>query len=394
MDRPARSAAWLTGLVSFSAVCVVAVGVHACLPDLPIGQCGDGQIEQGEQCDPGQGQTNAGCNQYCQIVCPNPPDQSSNHCYFSLSTSMTYAEALSACDGDLEAHVVTFVDDDELGDVVGEHLLSKNDERFWAGLSLGAGGAYYSAAAQTEYEPGWVVPPCGGCFIHGGGLVADAGIDSGPDPGAPSGVADLNPQNANGSMAVLGANVKAGVICEREPVGARSAPCNGDNSYCFELLATQSANAAQSKRYLYHPAAMTASAAESYCEQLSVDGSPSLVILNSQAEREQLIYELTQLRRMGGPLPPQSFWIGLVGVTLPGSAVVWQWLDGVANGKTSFASPPRIWGGSVPPAPDYPGSYAYIVLDDGDAYDTGLAHVVRADSNGPYTYPFVCQYLY
>jgi hypothetical protein len=133
---------------------------------------------------------------------------------------------------------------------------------------------------------------------------------------------------------------------------------------------------------------MSATAAETYCEQLSVGGSPSLVVLMSQEEREQLIYELSQLPLIKGPFPPPSFWIGLVGVTMP--TLSWQWVNGTPNGKTSSSSPPDVWGDSLLLSPDYPGSYAYVVLDEG--YDTGLAHVSRADSTE--AYPFVCQYLY
>jgi hypothetical protein len=387
---------------------VVGAGLAAaCLPDLQISTlCGNGHIDPPyETCDPGAN-PNPGCSADCEIVCSAPDGggtfvdlNASNHCYATFPVPQNYDTGATTCGA--------AVDDNEVTAVVGALSTSLTASRFWVGVERTKTSGPYVALATNE--PGWNVPGmlnlgCSGCFMYGvsGVLPSTSSIpevDGGE--GQQCVVAELSEesaQNARTSMEVMGPNEVAQVVCEREPVGARSVGCF-DGSFCFNVLAT----IASSKAYVYNPNPMTAPAAGEYCRRLTDAGKgSSLVILESRAEREQVIYELSQLRSLGGA-PPIKFWIGLhtEPIQLSGDAgadggdagIAWVWDDMVVAPPlfTSTSPRPSVWGDSQP-APGVVVGTAYIDLE-GD-YDTGLARAGSEDvgSAPALTNPFVCQY--
>jgi hypothetical protein len=386
------------------------VGSGACLPDLSTINCGNGHIDPHESCDPGV-TPNPGCTSLCEIYCPAQPgdgnsyffDQLSNHCYVSPITPsvavQTYAEAQSTCQ-QLGGHIVTYVDEEEVADVAQFFApVLPSGAAYWVGLSgASAAGPF---ASESAYEPGWnVSTQCSGCFLHGltpgsSPPVIDAGADVGASPAI---LAASRPSN-NGVMEVIGQGARERVVCEREPPGARSSVCADGAQFCFSVQAT-------SKRYLYHPAATTALAAEAYCRGFLDAGTGRLVVLESRPEREQVIYELRQLHLLqvqlsqGGTAIPAGFWIGLSGAVTTrdggvtydagaAGALDWVWDDGVRASASSTGSRPAVWGNHEPPAKTTLPSRAYIQFVS--TYDTGLAST-RSNNDESQTFPFVCEY--
>jgi hypothetical protein len=442
MTRPFRILVWLGGLAAAGTSVVV-----ACLPDIPAGTCGNGYIDVPyENCDPGAN-PNPGCVS-CILTCPTGGyvDPTTGHCYFGIDGGalQTFGVATSICTAQTaRAHVVTFVDDDEVADVslaLGGAWPAQS--MFWVGDKQ-EGSPYFASPA---YEPGWD-KYCQGCFLHGvtGPMPTIPTIDGGLEAGPPSVIVSVNPtSHAHGTFGTTGQNALAEVLCEREPVGSRSTPCRG-GSFCFQLPLTE--YPPQSKSYVYNPTSMSATAAASYCRAIEGDaGTSSLVVFASRAEREEVIYELTQLQLLpagvSGP-PMVGFWVGLENILVypdagthdsgvhdggvreggapeggagdggardagdrdggarvrdggareggarEGGTLVWTWEDGTRAGTTSTSSRPSVWGDHQPPA-EMAGVYAYISLSDG--YDTGLAYAPRDDSTGVTSLPFVCQY--
>jgi len=63
--------------------------------------CGNGDIDPGEECDPGGGRA-VGCDASCMLVCDGPhdlTDPATNHCYYfdSGDTNLAWTEARSFC---------------------------------------------------------------------------------------------------------------------------------------------------------------------------------------------------------------------------------------------------------------------------------------------------------
>jgi hypothetical protein len=388
------------GLLASSAAGAALVA-GACLPDLAPNLCGNGYIDPGETCDPGVNIT-AGCSSGCQVVCAESPSEGkryffdspfSDHCYFTSKKVETFDNAVYSCQQQGSAHVVTFVDDDEVGSV-SKHLSSLWPEgaRYWVGFDRTVGGGPYTA--ESNNEPGWNSPAnCSGCFLHGvtGSVLPVA--DGGAEAGAPECVVAASVLASTNTMEVIGRNATAEVVCEREPVGSRSVPCF-DGSFCFNVLAT-------TKGYVYSPVALPPDAAEAHCRALTDAGTASLVVFASRAEREQVIYELSQLRLLnGGGDIPNQFWIGLsapapapadggasggldAGVTDP-----WVWDDGVRAATSPTVSHPSVWGNHQPATSV--SARAYINIQNG--YDTGLAYAESDNPSSPQAYPFVCQH--
>ena len=391
---------WAHGLGLVAGVGIVAViVVSACLPDLPPNLCGNGHIDPNEGCDPGTS-TNPGCDLNCAILCQQTQgdphtyyfdENLSAHCYFTTADQETEDIASFGC-GQEKAHLVTFVDDVELNGVI-DGLASKwsMDPRFWVGFSQSDAGSYFALA---PHEPGWnTQSSCSGCFLHGVGVGLPPVADGGAEAGFPTEIVATQLTSSDfATMDVMGPAATASVVCEREPVGARSVPCFSE-SFCFDTLVTKGTG----KGYLYSPSPATFSAAEATCRSLSDAGNASLVVFESRAEREQVIYELTQVPLLkGGVEPPSQFWIGLHTQTFtePGKSpdggvrtgLEWVWDDGNPASPTSTGSRPSVWGNHQP-AGSGP-SHAFIQLQS--TYDTGLAYA-REDTDAVQL-PFVCQY--
>jgi cysteine-rich repeat protein len=382
--------------------------IVACLPDLPaVALCGNGHIDPEEFCDPGT-TANPGCSSQCQIVCPLPDylDSTSNHCYFPVTAAGTFDDSTtqtSVC-SQAKAHVVTYVDDSEVGNVV-QNVVSPFAST-WPRKPLVWAGQYGSTPAgpfssTAPYEPGWVGSSCAGCFMYGvSGSASLPVLDGGVEASAPFAVVDMNPSTTNGggTMAVASAIAKGEIICEREPVGARAAPCAtvdaGDGALCFDIVAT-----ATRKNYVYNPSSMTAPQAAAYCASLVPSGA--LVIFESAPEREQVIYELTQLQLLvTHPVPPPAqFWIGLkssetcAATSSSHTCPEWVWADGtLAPPSSSGSSRPSVWANHEPPPMlDTSPSTIYAYIDLGQGFDVGLAHAV-SNPLVPAERPFVCQY--
>ena len=378
----------------------------ACLPELfatpdagrPVG-CGDGIItpDAGETCDPGPF-SDPSCTNDCRVACAPGPDggggfyvdPSSNHCYMAYSAQASETEATQICNS-LGAHVVTLVNPAETTAVVDK--VNGGASRYWVGLKRQGQGMTYSSVRIGNDEPGWApASTCTGCYAPNvarqqGLIVVDGGADAGP-PECVIG-------RSSGAAETIGCNASAKVICEREPVGSRSYDCT--NGYCFNLVAT-----AGQKHYYLSSVARPAAAAASYCtSHFRSDGGPNgtLVILYSDEEREQLVWELLQLGASRGITPPATFWIGLTATTSDAGAadggkppLVWEWDDFTPDGLTSVSSPrPSVWGGvSLNPDPTATaGLRAYLELSS--RYDTGLVHSDQMNRGG--ALPFVCEWL-
>jgi hypothetical protein len=355
----------------------------SCLPDLETttgtGVCGDGIIESGEQCDPGIDATVPGCAQ-CMIECGGDGgdagtawvDPTSNHCYFLLSKDSGPSEPATGqatgCSS-VGAHVVTLGSSDELGRLAGNLVLPPSQE-FWLGLrrdlSDDAGVIYQSVVDEPGFARHRV---CSGCFgpsaeKDGGLLPYNRSSDSSPEPECVTWLLRTNPR-----WYATNCESNFPTICEREPVGSRRYSCGAADS-CFTVLWDLSTSA-PGKRYVWSPKPLTAQAASKHCAQLS-DAGPkaSLVVFESDEEREQVFYELMHL-----PKPPTDFWIGLRLEVQEGGPPEWTW----DNGKNHTFYPPP-WGDHEPSA-SKPGARAFAQQTSasyarpGKTYDTQLAHV-------------------
>jgi hypothetical protein len=377
---------------------VVAAATWACLPALTADLCGNGFIDPGESCDPGDNQV-ADCTPACTIACTPFEDGGrafldnprSNHCYLTANRPAGNASAADTCRTQ-RAHLVTLVDDNEAQAIV--HAFGSDwpgSARYWVGLDgRDAATPYYSAAPN---EPGWSSPrDCSGCFMHGvdGGSVpiADGGAEAGP---ANFVIAQKLGSNS-GSMAAIGPRVRAQVVCEREPIGSRSTECL-DHALCFSVAATTTTESV--KHYVYFQTATTAEQAEATCAALTDAGTASLVVLKSRAEREQVIYELNQLQGLHDISFSGQFWIGLAYrvVSDAGDAdagagsLEWVWDDGKPASLSSDGNRPAVWGNHQPGARGPARAY----IDQSTGYDTGLAYANEDIPDEPALHSFVCQ---
>ena len=358
------------------AACGVAGGaiasVASCIPDLPTasrasdagvlaapaGYCGDGYIDPaaGEECDPGVTPGDAGiagCTANCKIDCSGGWIWDKNlHCYQVVGTAWSvqngafgYRSAVDLCQGRglSNAHVVTFASDDEFQKVTA----ALDAGTFWVGLKLGSPG--YTSFAPNE--PGWSTS-CSGCYAR----------TMGPDAGLAPYLDGSTPPDA-GPVACVAASSQPGqpweqypcevtpnprratpldVICEFEPVGRRSMPCEAGT--CIDLVATHG-----SKRYVYQEKLASAESAEAACSALGANAH--LVVLQSSDEREQLWRELSQVLSQ-----PRAVWIGLAQVqvgTTRRPQTAWQWDDG-----QPVQTYPSEWG-DLQPIPSRFANFAY-----------------------------------
>lgn len=380
-------------LAAACAASVLAAGVWACLPELaplgpatPAAYCGNGVIDVArdagttEECDPSSADAGVkGCSAICTIECPGGiTDNRTGHCYFLGGDGggvVTYEEAKSHC-RDEGAHVVTFASDEELRRVRDWYAAIPGAEvAFWVGLTVVAEGAPYYTASNAD-EPGYAIPGqnCAGCYGRPQGstgyfaqlLVPDGG---GPPVGRACVTASKTEvpwYQATCSLPKIGqTQLKAAIVCEREPPGARAQPCDG--GMCLEHPST-------TKKFLYVSTPTKASEAAAFCKK--VNGG-SLVMFDSREEREELGREIAHVALRGGPRVA-TFWIGLSKV-----ADAWSWDDGAG-----VDSRPTVWGDREPIAAPA-GAHAYLQLGLDDDYDTTLAH---ADTGAGTARPFVCQY--
>jgi hypothetical protein len=366
------------------AVCGGAVAMAgACIPDLPPdqtvpspvanrGTCGDGYIdlEAGEQCDPGvPDAATAGCSNRCRATCSGLKWYLNDHCYELMSASATETQASSRCDlfrG--QGHVVTFASEKEL-DAVTRYLAEAGAGPFWVGLWQNP-QRFNSVHA---YEPGWA-PGCSGCFAHTQDAKAPLprSREAVADPTAQACVeADLDASKDPWLQSVCSGAAPLRVVCEHEPEGVHSTPCEGGT--CIDLVATHA-----EKAYTYESAPKTWMDADIQCRSRR----GTLVVLQSRDEREQLWLELSRL-----PDPPPRIWIGLApAATTPDDpdASTWIWSDGTHADAPDAYPPP--WGLGQPSRATP--AFLWHVSSQSPIDDT-LAHtdsMVRA-------LPYVCQFL-
>jgi hypothetical protein len=398
--RRRRRVAGLTTF-AFAAIATTVLTVFgACLPDLaafpdgpdareastllPSVGCGDGVIETlddggdaGESCDPGDAQA-PGCAS-CQLTCDGGAIDPSGHCYFVTSPTRTYEEARSAC-GNAGGHIVTFASLREASFATAlVEAAGYGDAGYWVGLDKqpGLGEAYGPPAPVTE--PGFPNKgkTCSGCFALGD----DAGsFRLYPD--------DAGTEDRRCLVALGGAWLQAScsesqgqfaTLCEREPLGERIYPCGG-------LLCTTLTITAGRKRYVISQFPSTAAQANDLC-RTSYDGG-SLVMLDSNEEREQLVRELVS--RLPVPPLPEALevWIGL---SLKDG--VWTWDDGES---TDGGARPQPWDGGARPQPwgnGQPGAgigRAFLKITSPPTFDTQLARTDE-DASSEKLRVFVCE---
>jgi hypothetical protein len=366
LDRLAVVVALSAGACA-AALALVPAG---CIPDLPSAvvapepdaesdaappapHCGDGivQLSLGEQCDPGAAPA-VDCVK-CQVVCDGGFHWSRNdHCYVDVPPgAVAISEAImTRCTGG--THVVTFASGEELGVVVG----ALDAGQFWVGM--------YEAVAKfdsvTSLEPGWD-PTCSGCF-------AQTTDPTQPLPGWDAGqlcVEGFSDLDASWQQYPCSGGKRIDVICEREPVGRLSQPCN-DGGECFDLRFTHGA-----KSYVFVKLAAPADTAEQQCESLG----GTLVVLQSRDEREQMWKELA---RMSGAGLPTTIWIGL---SVADGGADWTWAD-----DASADAYPPPWADRQPRDA---GGRAYLYQNNGTPplVDDTLAH----GETTPLFLPYVCQ---
>ncbi len=349
----------------------VAIAVFACLPDLqvvppPSDSCGSGLVDlaKGEACDPGEAGA-IGCTSTCQIDCDGGAiDPQTNHCYFWIDGVGAIDEAIAQCTF-ANAHLVSFVDLQELQLVVTKtkSLPGAPDAGgTWLALEK---GTLNDAGVQTYYVPlvdvdlpGWSAS-CPGCFA-----LADGGDADLPLGGANPQVC-VNWRRSTSfpftQVVCTTTGTTAPVLCEREPAGAFSGPCDdaGDD-VCIVIPRT-----AAQKSYVLVTTPATFDNARAGC----VTRGGSLVLFDSSSEREEVI------REVGRTLAGGDIWIGLEWADDAGA---WTWLDGTA------ASALPLWGDGEPSAN---AGAASIHIELG-RYDTRLA---RAQADTTQVFQYLCQ---
>lgn len=342
----------------------------ACLPDLgpllapaevepppALRFCGDGFIatledggDAGESCDPGDAQA-PGCSD-CKVTCSGTIDDAGANCYFALTPTRVFNDAVRQC-ANAGAHLVTLSSDREA-----ELVDSIAAGSHWVGLfvrnDLGAYG-------PTVSEPGYPLPtsnlPCAGCYGRG----ADGGVF--PLASDVDASAEANCIVSEGGGWFRGPCISErthAVVCEREPVGLRAEFC-GVSTSCTTVPAT-----AGRKTYVVSLDSVLAREAEERCRLQR----GTLVVLSSRAEREQLVREITQLASA-----TTTVWIGL-SRTASGP---WTWDDGTPDDGY-----PSAWGSGQPEAGA--ASRAYLVTDE-NVFDTQLAY---SDTEGARRF-YVCE---
>jgi hypothetical protein len=289
--------------------------IYACLPDLPtlpnpqdaseattpdpipFFGCGDSIIDTlddggvtSETCDPGDASV-AGCES-CKFVCSGRISDA-GHCYFFADSTQKYSEALTAC-ANAAGHVVTFGDDREVAFVNDLVATTRDGGSYWVGLSIRSDLDLNYGPPSELLEPGFPAQPsimCPGCFA-----LADAGkFEVEPTLGTGS---YLIASQERWLQAPTTLPSPILTVCEREPVGQRLYYCGGPN--CTTLTTT-----AGIKRYVLPQALVTEDQAVAACSAYG-----KLVVLDSAAEREQLVGELTnQFALKSGK--PIEVWIGL-----------------------------------------------------------------------------------
>ena len=219
--------------------------------------------------------------------------------------------------------------------------------------------------ATAPNEPGWS-PECAGCFAHTDDPAAPLHVPRDVEAGAgcvvSTYVAGATPPIPTWDQHPCDSALPVHVLCEREPVGVHSRPCDG--GVCIDLVYT-----AKKKKYLFVAAPMAARDAEGYC----VARGATLVVLESRDEREQLWRELGQLGQV-----PVRVWIGLA----TDDAGSWAWDDGT---PVDAAYPPP-WGVRQP-LPE--GGQAFLQYDPNGTIDETLAMTATDVATA---LPCVCQF--
>jgi hypothetical protein len=376
--------------------------VAACIPELltdpldastnvpQIGQyCGDGILTvgqydggvffpSGEQCDPNTGNDAGsddagpvGCSATCRVECDGGVvDPTTNHCYFELPSTTSLSDGPTSAQGrchDLNAHVVTFADDDERNFVLEQFSRSygRGDAgTFWMGISEDPAQTAYIPVVPEANEPGWS-PACSGCYAPSNvdGSIPKILTDAGGNC-----ILDIGRLGWSQFACSTAAKAPIPVICEREPVGDLWSQCNG--GLCSSIPET-----AGKKRYLFVQIPKSASDAQSACAGFG----GSLVVFDSREERETLLRALIDHfptnPTNGEAAAPLSVWIGY-SIGADAGAFGWD------NGAGLDASP---WGDNEPNVEAGTPARAYASLDN-SVYDVQLAH---DDDMQPR--PYICQ---
>jgi hypothetical protein len=384
-----RRRLWLGGLTLGGGALTVAL---SCLPSLipppDQGLCGNGLIdlEAGEQCDPGGDGSSPGCTS-CQIDCDGGTDaglsyyldKTSYHCYFLLSPEAGTFEAGSAC-AEQRAHIVTLGTQDEIdelplqfpgvqGSWLGVHAKQDDGERVYA-----------SVVDEPGFDPAGV---CSGCIPCSGAASCKNRMLATYDPGAPG--SECVSWSLDHAAAWRGINCgvdSLSTLCEREPAGSRAHQC-GSGRWCFDVQwDLRTGGVVGGKTYEWVSDRMSAGEAASYCAKLGRGGTGSLVVFESDEEREQIFYELTLLPPSaadGGP--PSDFWVGVTTEMNDAGAYVWHtWDDGAQHGFQWGDHEPRSF---KPDVRAYALQTGTTYALPATSYDTQLMHARDPLDGGP-----------
>ncbi len=376
-----RFITWCLGCgVASGAVAALGVffaGATSCLPDLTVVPippgCGNGvaDLDDGEACDPGDAGA-LGCSASCAIVCEaGVVDDATSHCYFWTPPVLSLDDAIQVC-GAHGAHPVHFVDMAELSFVAAntsqKTLENAAPGASWLALEKGvpndAGLVTYNLAPIVTQLPGWA-SSCTGCFAYtdAADIPLSTNLIAAPCVNWRHAL-NLTWTQAACTLGVTDAGqVTNPVLCEREPPGSFSAPCNTDaGGTCIEVPLTHA-----TKRYELASVPANFTNAESAC---AARGG-MLVKFDSSAEREEVVAEV--LRATSA-----DFWIGLY---FDSTAIAWMWVD-----KTPAPlAPPTPWA-DLEPAISV--GAAAAIHSELNSYSTRLA---RAEDQAS-VLPYVCQF--
>ncbi len=356
-----------------------------------VGGAPDGNLDTGEQCDDGNGFNGDGCDIGCHVECPAPwiVDPMTFHCYQIVSGAISSDDAVNHC-ATLPGnpHPVTLHTDEEQAFVAAQAIAGHlGPLRTSYALDVGLFESSDSATptflsvqeanivgGNATLEPGVLAMSlssplsCTGCYLDG--LSEDGSWWS---PVGAGGLLLLDP--SSGAFVVAAEPMQPmDTLCERPPAFITHVDPSGAQAtfkryqQLFTYVATPVSSAAQARMGCQQLGAQLASLQAS-------DGSMDDLV------REDLLRALGQL---GPSLSAKRLWVGLTATSSEDSS--WQW-DGSSEGLSQDSLP---WA-TVPQGSSNGPECAQLSLSNED-YSTGLLLATSCtdpgiDGNG---YPYVC----
>ena len=118
-----------------------------------VQKCGNGKLDEGEECDDGAQVNGDGCSSICRVTCSDLDakefvSDGRVHCYVYSAQGLEWAKAVATCAAIKGGHLVTISDSAE-NNFVGS--LATSSARFWIGLT---DGQPISSTVDAKY--GWI----------------------------------------------------------------------------------------------------------------------------------------------------------------------------------------------------------------------------------------------